>query len=70
MGWNEMTSGYMLIVLTIAFMIFIWALADMLQAKRENEWKILWLLVLVMVPVIGFFLYLLIGRQERNRKKR
>ena len=70
MGWNEMTSGYMLIVLTIAFMIFIWALADMLQAKRENEWKILWLLVLVMVPVIGFFLYLLIGRKERNRKKR
>ncbi len=71
-GWTGMTGymgSYMLAVLAVALIVYIWALADMLTARRESEWKILWLLVLVLIPVLGFFLYLIIGRQERRRKK-
>ncbi len=70
-GWSGMAGymgDYMLGVLLIALIIYIWALADILSAKNQNEWRILWLLVLTLVPVIGFFLYLTIGRQEKKRR--
>lgn len=70
-GWSGMLGymgGYMLGILLVALIVYIWALADILSSKKQNEWRILWLLVLVLVPVIGFFLYLIIGRQERKKR--
>ncbi|MDI6721048.1 MAG: PLDc N-terminal domain-containing protein [Candidatus Aenigmarchaeota archaeon] len=72
-GWLGMmgyTSLSMLVFLAIFFILFVWALVDVLQAKRESEWKILWLLVIVLVPIVGFFIYLIIGRQERVKRRR
>lgn len=71
-GWSGMmgyTGGYMMAFFLIFIVIYIWALVDILQAKKQNDWKILWFLVLTLVPVIGFFLYLIIGRNERSRKR-
>ena len=70
-GWNGMMGymgGYMTAFLLIFIILYVWALVDILQSKKQNDWKILWFLVVTLVPVIGFFLYLIIGRQERKKR--
>jgi uncharacterized RDD family membrane protein YckC len=58
-----------LVLLAIAVVIFVlWTLIDMLTARNEPTWKILWLLVMLLLPVLGSILYYFIGRKDKRRK--
>lgn len=62
-------AAFMLIVL-VWIIIFIWALVDMLKAKKEAEWKILWLLVMLLLPIIGVIIYYFVGREQKSIKRK
>jgi len=65
--------GIMVFVFLIiaAFAVFvIWTLVDMLTSKNDPSWKILWLLVIVLLPLLGSVLYYFIGRGQKAAKKK
>jgi len=46
--------------------LWIWALIDALKSDfKDGSTKILWVLVLILLPVVGWLLYLTIGRSQR-----
>ncbi|WP_200974713.1 PLDc N-terminal domain-containing protein [Echinicola sp. 20G] len=50
----------------IPLAIFIWALVDVIQAKfASSDTKLIWVIVIILVPFIGSILYLVIGRKSK-----
>lgn len=55
-----------LIILAIPFLIWIWALIDIIRHDFKPEVnKIIWLLLVAFLPVVGFLLYIFMGRKQR-----
>ncbi|MGB3145451.1 MAG: PLD nuclease N-terminal domain-containing protein [Maribacter sp.] len=52
-----------IILLVIGLWIF--CLVDILKHQFPNNEKIIWLLVVLLVPMVGPFFYLLFGRKKR-----
>ena len=44
----------------------IWAIINIFQSSASNEKKLLWIIVVVLLPVLGFILWFFLG--PRNRK--
>ncbi|MFA4819653.1 MAG: PLD nuclease N-terminal domain-containing protein [Candidatus Aenigmatarchaeota archaeon] len=63
-------SEFMVILFIIWIAIFIWALIDMLKASKESGWKILWFIVIVLLPLLGVILYYFIGMEQGRKRKR
>jgi ABC-type molybdate transport system permease subunit len=49
----------------VLFILWVWALVDVLKSEFKSNNKIIWLLTVILVPVIGFVLYFLIGRFQK-----
>jgi hypothetical protein len=49
----------------IPFILWLWALIDILKNEFTGDNKILWVLVVILVPLIGFILYFFIGRDQK-----
>jgi succinate dehydrogenase/fumarate reductase cytochrome b subunit len=47
----------------IVLVLDIWAIVQILQRRGPTDKKILWILVILLLPVIGLVLWLLIGRK-------
>jgi hypothetical protein len=58
-------------ILIIAFFILLWisALADILKNNFKKNNKIIWILVVVLIPILGSVLYYMIGRNQKIGKK-
>jgi hypothetical protein len=41
----------------------IWAIIQILQGRGATEKKVLWIIVILVLPVIGLILWLLMGRK-------
>ncbi len=41
----------------------IWAIIQILQGRGTTEKKVLWIIVILVLPVIGLILWLLMGRK-------
>ena len=53
--------GYGIIgILTL--ILFIWALVDILSAPRDPMWKLIWVIVCLVLPLLGPILYYFLGR--------
>ncbi|MDI9366502.1 MAG: PLD nuclease N-terminal domain-containing protein [Flavobacterium sp.] len=50
----------------IAFILWAYCLIDILRShfKGSND-KLIWILVVLLIPCLGGFLYLIIGRKQR-----
>lgn len=46
----------------VILILNIWAIVKTIQSSLPNNMKILWVLVIILLPVIGFILWLLIAR--------
>jgi hypothetical protein len=44
----------------------IWAIINILQSSASNEKKLLWVIVVVLLPLLGLILWFFLG--PRNRK--
>ncbi|WP_215224225.1 PLDc N-terminal domain-containing protein [Echinicola shivajiensis] len=50
----------------VPLVLFIWALVDVIQARfASSDTKIIWIIVIILVPFIGSILYLVIGRNNK-----
>lgn len=47
--------GLLLLILTV------WAIVSTLQSRASTGKKVLWIVILLMIPLIGFLLWLLFG---------
>lgn len=45
----------------IVFGLDIWAIASIINAKVENTQKILWVLLVLVLPIIGFLIWYFAG---------
>jgi hypothetical protein len=66
---NGSFEPYMILGLLIAFVVFfVWyrIIREIVQSEFEgpNE-RLLWLLLVIFLPFLGSFLYLMIGRRSR-----
>ena len=44
----------------------IWAIINILQSSASNEKKLLWVIVVVLLPLIGLILWFFIGPRDRK----
>jgi len=51
------------IVGLIILALDIWAIVTILQGRGRTERKVLWILIILLLPVIGLVLWLLLGRK-------
>jgi len=61
-GWE------ILILLLIPFTLWLWALIDCLQSDFNNNNKLVWVILIILVPLLGAILYLAIGRNQMVKK--
>ena len=54
------TLGHDLIGL-IGLLLIIWALVGILQSGADSVTKLIWVLIVLILPVVGFVLWFLIG---------
>ncbi len=48
----------------LQLILLVWALVDILKSHREAMWKVLWVLVCLVLPLIGPLLYYFLGRSS------
>lgn len=54
------------IFVIISFILLIYCLIDLLKSTFKKNDKLIWLIVLILIPFIGSLLYLNIGRKQKN----
>lgn len=57
----------MWIVFAAAFVLWLWALVDILKNEFTGSNKLIWLLVVILIPFVGMVLYWFIGREQKIR---
>jgi len=65
LGSTELIVVIILFLGIIPFLLWLWALIDILKTEFTEDNKIIWVLVVVLVPLIGFILYFFIGRDQK-----
>ncbi|MBX5439189.1 MAG: PLDc N-terminal domain-containing protein [Thermoflavifilum sp.] len=50
----------------LTLILWIWALVDIIKSRFESDTtKIIWIVVVILLPLLGSILYLIIGRNQR-----
>ena len=44
----------------------VWAIINILQSSASNEKKLLWVIVVVLLPLIGLILWFFLGPRDRK----
>ncbi len=52
------------ILCLIVIILDIMALADVLQSKKDSTEKLVWVIVILLMPLIGMVLYYVIGKKQ------
>lgn len=53
------------ILFIVPFVLWIWALVDIVRSEFTGYNKIIWLLLVIFLPVLGLILYYFIGRKQK-----
>jgi len=53
------------IIMFISILLWIYSLIDILKNSFEKNDKIIWALVVLLIPILGSILYILIGRKRK-----
>lgn len=61
-----MNFGYGGIVGLLILAGDIWALINIFQSSASNEKKLIWILVVVLLPLLGLILWFLLGPRDRK----
>ena len=66
---REFGPGVFFIILLIMLVIALYlaAIIDVLKSKFRQDDKLIWVLVILLVPVIGPLLYFIIGLKDKIR---
>jgi len=59
------TFGFGLIGL-LCLILWVWALVDIINGRfREDSTRIIWILLVILMPFLGSILYYFIGREQK-----
>jgi phospholipase D-like protein len=58
-------GGFGSLVSILSLVLLVWALVDILRSSRDGMWKLIWVIVCLLLPLIGPILYYFIGRGSR-----
>lgn len=61
-----MNFGYSGILGVLILAGDIWAIINIFQSSASNEKKLLWILVVVLLPLLGLILWFLLGPRDRK----
>lgn len=55
---------------TLVFLISIWALVDIIRSSfSSTTTKILWIVLVILLPLLGSVIYFIFGREQRISKR-
>ena len=54
-----------LVIFLLPTALWIWAIVDIIRSEFSENNKVIWLLVVLLVPLLGIILYALIGRKQK-----
>jgi len=57
-------SLFKLVAIILWLVLFVWSLLDIIGAKKDIGWKLIWTLVCFIFPVAGVVIYYLFARQK------
>lgn len=62
---------FLILGLFVFIIFWVWALLDLASSTfKKTNWKIAWLLIIVLFPVLGSILYLLLRKDFKAQKRR
>ena len=61
-----MSIGYNSILGLLILAADIWAIINIFQSSVSNEKKLLWIIVVVLLPVLGLILWFFLGPRDRK----
>ena len=53
-------------IICVVIVLWIWGVVDLLKAELSGLAFAKWLTIIIVMPIIGFFIYLRWGRQSRR----
>lgn len=65
-GTTVMNFGYSGILGLLILAGDIWAIMNIFQSAASNEKKLLWILVVVLLPLLGLILWFFLGPRDRK----
>lgn len=48
----------------IIFIVDVWAIIKIVQSRKPTGTKVLWVVLILLLPVLGLILWLLFGRED------
>ncbi|TDI76886.1 MAG: hypothetical protein E2O83_08935 [Bacteroidetes bacterium] len=54
-----------LIIFILPGILWLWSLIDCVKGEFKNYDKIVWILLIILLPILGAILYLIIGRNQK-----
>ena len=55
-----------ILLILIPLILWIWALINVIKSDFKNEsLKIIWVIVIILLPIVGSLLYYFIGRSQK-----
>ena len=61
-----MSVGYNGLLVLLVLAGDIWAIINIVQSSASNEKKLLWVLVVVLLPLLGLILWFFLGPRDRT----
>jgi len=61
-----MSIGYNSILGFLILVADIWAIINIFQSSVSNEKKLIWIIVVVLLPVLGLILWFFLGPRDRK----
>jgi carbon starvation protein CstA len=56
------------LIMLIVLGIYIYSLVDILKHEFRGNNKIVWIIVVLMLPLLGVFLYFLLGKKQQSAR--
>lgn len=67
-GWEWLIVFLAAGIGLVSLILWLWALIDCVQSEFQGENKVIWILIILLVPTLGAILYLVIGRSQKIKK--
>jgi len=61
-----MSIGYNSLLGVLILVADIWAIINIFQSSVSNEKKLIWIIVVVLLPVLGLVLWFFLGPRDRK----
>ena len=65
-GTKMMNFGYNSVLGILILIGDIWAIINIFQSSASNEKKLIWIVVVVLLPVLGLILWFFLGPRDRK----